>query len=296
MDDKRKSMKPLRSQIEERRIRLNIPWNTLEQDFVLSWVLAGISQRKILRDSLIFKGGTALKKTYFGEYRFSEDLDFTLIKKLSEKEIHYEIEQACLYATEQVSEFVPDPIFQSHVYKEKLPHPHGQIAFTIRARLPWHKEPHVRVMVEITQDEPIMSQSKLLPIIYDYEGNFQYKIQTYSLEEIVCEKLRAILQHIKKLHETGWSRSRSRDYYDLWYIFLVKGEMLDFEEIREILPKKCNVKAVSWKSVDDFFSEAYLKKIRLEWDKWLGSLVPHLPKYGEVIKDLRVMLEKLLMP
>lgn len=33
-----------------------------------------ISQHK---DSLVFKGGTALRKCYFPGYRFSEDLDFT---------------------------------------------------------------------------------------------------------------------------------------------------------------------------------------------------------------------------
>lgn len=33
----------------------------------------------VLRDSLLFKGGTALKKCYFGDYRFSEDLDFTAV-------------------------------------------------------------------------------------------------------------------------------------------------------------------------------------------------------------------------
>ncbi len=33
------------------------------------------------RDALVFKGGTALKRCYFGDYRFSEDLDFTLADK-----------------------------------------------------------------------------------------------------------------------------------------------------------------------------------------------------------------------
>lgn len=31
------------------------------------------------RDNLIFKGGTCLRKCYFEDYRFSEDLDFTAI-------------------------------------------------------------------------------------------------------------------------------------------------------------------------------------------------------------------------
>ncbi len=40
-------------------------------------LLAGIRQVDALRDTLVFKGGTALKKCYLGDYRFSEDLDFT---------------------------------------------------------------------------------------------------------------------------------------------------------------------------------------------------------------------------
>ena len=51
----------------------------IEKDYVLSWLLFAISKNEILYNSLIFKGGTVLKKAYFEDYRFSEDLDFTLI-------------------------------------------------------------------------------------------------------------------------------------------------------------------------------------------------------------------------
>ena len=72
-------MKPLRLRLEEARKRLGLPWEVLERDYLLSWVLAGITQVEILRDSLVFKGGTALKKCYFGDYRFSQDLDFSTV-------------------------------------------------------------------------------------------------------------------------------------------------------------------------------------------------------------------------
>ena len=70
-------MRPLRTRLLEARKRLGVPWEVLERDYLLSWVLAGIAQVKALRDTLLFKGGTALKKCFFGEYRFSEDLDFS---------------------------------------------------------------------------------------------------------------------------------------------------------------------------------------------------------------------------
>ena len=50
----------------------------MEKDYVLGWMLAGISDHEKHSKSWIFKGGTCLKKCYFETYRFSEDLDFTL--------------------------------------------------------------------------------------------------------------------------------------------------------------------------------------------------------------------------
>ena len=59
-----------------------IPVKAIEKDYVLSWILIGIAKSKI-SDMVTFKGGTALKKFYFPNYRFSEDLDFTLLKYIS---------------------------------------------------------------------------------------------------------------------------------------------------------------------------------------------------------------------
>lgn len=49
----------------------------IEKDYVLSWLLAAIAESE-LRNQLVFKGGTALKRMYYPDYRFSEDLDFTV--------------------------------------------------------------------------------------------------------------------------------------------------------------------------------------------------------------------------
>ncbi len=70
-------MRPLRTRLQEARKRLGLPWEVLERDYLLSWILAAIAEVDALRETLVLKGGTALKKCYFGDYRFSEDLDFT---------------------------------------------------------------------------------------------------------------------------------------------------------------------------------------------------------------------------
>jgi predicted nucleotidyltransferase component of viral defense system len=65
-----------------RRIREDV----LERDYCLAWFLAVLSQSD-LKTVLGFKGGTALKRCYFGDYRFSEDLDFTLLEAIPLEEI-----------------------------------------------------------------------------------------------------------------------------------------------------------------------------------------------------------------
>ncbi len=51
----------------------------VEKDYVLGWLLAGIAWHPATTNNWVFKGGTCLKKCVLETYRFSEDLDFTLL-------------------------------------------------------------------------------------------------------------------------------------------------------------------------------------------------------------------------
>lgn len=53
----------------------------VELDYALGWAIRGIAKHPRLARSLAFKGGTCLRKCYFPEYRFSEDLDFTATQR-----------------------------------------------------------------------------------------------------------------------------------------------------------------------------------------------------------------------
>lgn len=55
----------------------------IEKDYILSWILYGIAKHENLSKTIVFKGGTLLKKVYFEDYRFSEDLNFTLLNASS---------------------------------------------------------------------------------------------------------------------------------------------------------------------------------------------------------------------
>ena len=55
--------------------------DVVEKDYVLGWILSVIGQNPETSTTWVFKGGTCLKKCYYETYRFSEDLDFTLLSE-----------------------------------------------------------------------------------------------------------------------------------------------------------------------------------------------------------------------
>jgi predicted nucleotidyltransferase component of viral defense system len=287
-------MKPLHTRLQEARKRLRLPWEVLERDYVLSWVLAGVTQVDALRDTVAFKGGTALKKCYFGDYRFSEDLDFSGTAGVpAGAAMEDAIQDACAAATRLLDVYAPVELTCER-YTEREPHPGGQEAFAIRARLPWQRQAQTRVMVEVTMDEDVLKPPALRPVIHGYGESLDAEVRVYTLEEIVAEKLRAILQHAAKLDDRGWSRSRARDYYDVWRVLGKYGNDMDLGGFASFQQEKCAVRGVSFDGPDDFFQVAMLAYVERTWDQWLGPLVPDLPGFETVIGELRPQVATLL--
>ena len=287
-------MKPLRLRLEDARRRLGAPWQILERDYLLSWVLAGIVQVPTLRDTLAFKGGTALRKCYFGDYRLSEDLDFSGLAGVpTGAAMDQLVNDVCATATRLLNPYAPVEIV-SERYMEREPHPGGQEAFTIRARLPWQPERLTRVIVEITVDEPVLWPVKPRRVIHDYGEPLEADVRVYALEEIVAEKLRAILQQVALIEKRGWSRSRARDYFDLWKVLGTYHDQLDQTGFCGLLQEKCAVRNVAFAGSEDFFHQGLLTQVARTWHQWLGPLVPELPPFASVVDELRPRVTALL--
>ncbi len=270
----------------------NPPYWLVEKDYALSYLLAGIMQVDKLRDGLLLKGGTALKKAFFSDYRFSEDLDFsicpgkefgdteTLIQRATTKCERLLQERGAFLVTWQRLEL-------------RLPHQGGQDAFVVRVQFPGQRQPLCRLKVEITRDEPILWPPVELSLLHDFPELFQVRLTCYSLEEIVAEKLRALLQSRLRLSERGWGASRvCRDYYDLWRI-LGAREVKRTGFVRE-LTRKCTHRAVIFESALDFFDPAIVQVAEREWAHQLSTFVPDCPSVDRVLQELQSMILELL--
>ncbi len=288
-------MSVLKRKIGELRQKYDVVWELIEQDYLLSWMLAGIASVPELHELVIFKGGTALKKAYFGKYRYSQDLDFTIMRDLpDDSSLEFFMQRAFQRAMEfqKVSGY---PVSIScKRYAEKTPHPHNQKAFIITAQFEWHREPCVRVLVEMsTQERLILPPVEKTIIHEDYDEQLEASLKTYQLEEIIAEKVRAILQFAVKLHEKGWARSRARDYYDLWRILKEYRDHIDISILPDMVAQKCELKEVVFTGPADLFSDKLMQNLDEAWLRWLAPFVPGLPKQELVIKELREELDKI---
>ena len=69
--------------IQKRARNEGVPIGTIEKDYAVTGILFLISQFPKI-DRMVFKGGTTLKKAYFDDFGFSEDIDFTCLEGVSE--------------------------------------------------------------------------------------------------------------------------------------------------------------------------------------------------------------------
>lgn len=282
----------LRRQISHTRETTGIGWEIIEQDYALTCMLHGISCVDELKSSLVFKGGTALKKFYFGDYRFSQDLDFSVRGDSPKgRDLLILMQRACVIA----EEVMEDVKYVCNRRPEKAPHPEQQEAFDIGVQLPWHKKFSTTVKVEITMQEIVVLPPEERALIHEYGDLIKGSLHVYRIEEIIAEKIRAILQFAKKLHERGWGRSRVRDYYDLWRILSQYNDTINKSLLPELIHKKCQIKNVALNSVDDLFEERLMLFLN-EWNLWLAPLVPNIPDRDMVIKDLKSRLIVILEP
>lgn len=183
----------------------------IEKDYVISWVIYGIANNPFLKENLIFKGGTVLKKVYFSDYRFSEDLDFTFIGK------DFDIE-AIKAAFNELIEWVYEKSRISLSVQDETQHDTGNYNFYLSYTGPLGGAgANKDIKVDISQDELIYNTPEEKQIINTYSDlEEEYSIFCYSLGEVIAEKMRSVMQ-----------RTAPRDIYDLWYLFEVEGQDIE---------------------------------------------------------------------
>ena len=183
----------------------------IEKDYVMGWLLWGISHDPFLRTELILKGGSALRKLYFPDTRFSDDLDFTTRHQIAAEGFRDCLAHLQARITETAGiPFQPD---LTRVDEKPTPDPEahaldGRVYFrgfagdsSLTFRIKFDVSPYERIVLPVQKHAIIHGFSDA--------GACAANVYGYSLEEILAEKLRSWIQ-----------RTRSRDLFDVAKIIL----------------------------------------------------------------------------
>lgn len=84
-----------RDEIEAKSSEFGIHTAHVERDYVFGWLLFAIYTVSTLKDTLVLKGGNCFRKAYFGDTRFSTDLDFSTETNIDENALIQELNKVC---------------------------------------------------------------------------------------------------------------------------------------------------------------------------------------------------------
>ncbi len=237
----------------------------LNLDYCLGWFLGALYGDDALQDRLRFKGGTCLRKAYFPEYRFSEDLDFTATAVVNEEWLREAIERTCQWSEEKGGpDFSADtPRFE--VVSDEYGAETLQVRLYLRGPLRFAGSPQA-IRLDVTQDEPLLLPAEKRPLIHPYsdaEALGRVILPCYPLAEMLAEKIRAV----------GGQRrfAISRDIFD---IHRLVHAGVGATSVLPLLEKKFAAKGIGLTSVSARTMRARRSQFERDWKANLSYLIP----------------------
>lgn len=233
-----------------------LPLAMIEKDYVLGWVLYGLRQVR----GMVFKGGTALAKVYFPEmWRLSEDLDY-VVRQPSWDRLLAEV-SAGLETTSRASG-IELRIRSTHSNPGYL---QLKVQYAGLLGKNWLK-------IDVTPEPPIgrVLRRQLSRGYSDYP---KFTVRVESLEEIMAQKLRALVE-----------RKKVRDYYDVWRMLELD---IDRAEVRRLFRLKLEAKGIRWEGMRQIFPLELAEVLTPYWERELARLVYPVPDMGACLDELR---------
>ena len=262
------------SELRRASARLGLGLAQAEHEYALLCALDGLSRTAPLNETFGLKGGTALRQLYFADWRHSVDLDFTVLPAFPVATLREALTR--WFAQMEVLHGLQVTLLDLH-------RPNG--AARVRARFIGPLGHPNRLLLDITLDEAVLLPLERRPVLTGLFAQPVPRVLTYALEEILAEKVRAILE-----------RGKARDYYDVWRLLKEKSAAFDPATVYATLLAKCAHKGLPSPTVQSFFSAPILAQAQAYWVNDLADQVkPNLlPPWEQVVTELEMLLAKLL--
>ena len=111
-----------------------------------------------------------------------------------------------------------------------------------------------------------------------YTDLVEYKLLYYTLEEVLVEKMRSVMQ-----------RMQARDFYDLWYLMEQHGMDIDF--YKSEFENKCKSKELNYRDFSRKLAER-LPQYKGRWQSSISEQIKDLPDFEQVEREVLRHLKK----
>lgn len=222
-----------------------------------------------IKDYLIFKGGTAIRKIFFpSTWRFSEDLDFTVLPDTDPEVI--------TSGFDEVYEILEN---ESGIkYEEDINVPPSGKAILGFIHFTGPIGMKNKIKIDASRIEKMIDPSTTQNVTTSYRDLSNFPIKGYTLNEVVSEKIRSLMQ-----------RSKVRDYYDIWKMFSQDNDF-DTSLIGNMVQQKCTINDIEYNPAK-IFDSSRLSGLKEHWEKELERLVAEkLPEPDVVFGDMKKLL------
>lgn len=261
-----------KEEINRRAKAEGLRFDQIEKEHVILWILQALSQPELKPKGWVFKGGTCLRHCFYAGYRFSEDLDYSC----REDSGAFNNARSLLNS---VSEWVQaNALLRLSVKEARTIEGDFQVEIPVaysrggagRSGLP-------EIKIHLTFDELILMEPAIRSVTPPYSDLSAFTVATYTKEEILAEKMRALLQQ-----QTKWPRPR--DLYDLWFILCHEGEKFDWEKLRGLFDGKCRARKID-PDPTLLVSDVLKSTNERVWNAQLSAVMATVPPFADAWQD-----------
>jgi predicted nucleotidyltransferase component of viral defense system len=282
----------LQKEISTKAEAQKIPKSTIDKDWALGHFLAAIYSDQTLRDILVFKGGTCLRKCWFPEYRFSEDLDFTS-RSSSFQFTRKHLESICLHVKSNAGLFTHISSLKQLKFNDKLTGYAAIVKFWGADHSRSENPPSpdrwlTSIKIEIILYETLIFPSVLKTLHHGYSDEIAIDpnlIPCYSIEEVLSEKIRALIQR---------SYTAPRDFFDIWYLSRNHPD-INYSLVVDAFHRKMQFKGLSFTGINQLINSSNDKRLKAAWKSSLAHQLPLMLfiDYETVKSDLLKLFEQI---
>jgi predicted nucleotidyltransferase component of viral defense system len=239
-------------EIRNRARGLGVDTELVRKDHVLNHVLAAVAESA---NEIAFRGGTALARVYWPDFRISEDLDFLVEGEL--RQATEVVERAVGIAAER----------SGTILTVEVTHPASDM---VRA-IVWWGERQLAVDLNRAERPALPIDRRELNLPYSDLSPKRRRIGVIALEEILANK---------------WfmldDRKEARDLFDLWTG--ICGRDVSVVSIAEAFKAKYRAQPGLWR-IDR------ARRLEAAWEERLDHQVADLPPFREAFDEIHARIQ-----